>query len=62
MLVRALIIGLLASLAGPLFSAMTGGVSWTEIHPLNFVFWVDGATVAVLLGTSVLRANLAPLP
>jgi MFS transporter, OPA family, glycerol-3-phosphate transporter len=62
MLVRALIIGLLASLAGPLFSAMTGGVPWTEIHPLRFVLWVDGATVAVLLGTSVLRANLAPLP
>ena len=61
-LVRALIIGLVATVVGPLFSALTGGVPFTELQPLRFGMYLDGATLLALLITSVLRANLAPLP
>jgi OPA family glycerol-3-phosphate transporter-like MFS transporter len=57
-LVRALLIGLIATVVGPLFSALTGGVSWVEMQPLKLAFYFDGAAAALLLATSVLRANL----
>jgi MFS transporter, OPA family, glycerol-3-phosphate transporter len=59
---RALVIGLVATVVGPLFSALTGAVGWVELQPLRFGLYLDGAAAALLLATSVLRANLAPLP
>jgi hypothetical protein len=61
-LVRALVIGLLASIVGPIFSALTGTVPWTDLQSLKFGLYLDGLVAAILLGTSVVRANLAPLP
>jgi OPA family glycerol-3-phosphate transporter-like MFS transporter len=60
-LVRALLIGLLATVIGPLFSAITSGVSWAEVQPLRLLLYLDGAVALVLLATSVVRANLAPV-
>jgi OPA family glycerol-3-phosphate transporter-like MFS transporter len=61
-LVRAVMLAALASVVGPLFSAITGGVAWSEIQALKNGFYLDGLLVVLLLSTSVLRANLAPLP
>jgi hypothetical protein len=60
-LVRALVVGLIATIAGPLFSALTGGIPWAELAPLKVGMWLDGAVAALLLTTSVIRAVLAPL-
>jgi OPA family glycerol-3-phosphate transporter-like MFS transporter len=57
-LVRALIIGLIASVAGPIFSSLTGGVPWAELQPLKVALVLDGFFAALLLATSVVRANL----
>jgi OPA family glycerol-3-phosphate transporter-like MFS transporter len=57
-LVRALIIGLIASIAGPMFSTMTGSVALAELQPLKLGLFIDGVFCALLLTTSVLRANL----
>jgi hypothetical protein len=59
---RALVIGLIASVVGPVFSSLTGMVPWAEMQPLKFGLWLDGLAAAALLGVSVVRANLAPLP
>ncbi len=61
-MVRALVIGLVATLAGPIFSLLTGALPWAELQSLRFGLLLDGAAAAVLLATSVMRANLAPLP
>ena len=61
-LVRAVLVALIACLVGPLFSAITGGVPWAELSSLKMGLWLDGTVAAVLLGTMVARANVAPLP
>jgi hypothetical protein len=61
-LVRAVLLAALASIVGPLFSALTSTVPWSEIEPLKKGLWLDGLLALALLSTSVLRANLAPLP
>jgi OPA family glycerol-3-phosphate transporter-like MFS transporter len=61
-LVRAVLIALLASMAGPLFSAITNGVAWTELAALKRGLWLDGVVATLLLATSVARANLRSLP
>jgi hypothetical protein len=61
-LVRALMLGLLASIVGPVFSAVTGGVPWPELAALKRGLWLDGVVVVILLGTGVARANLRQLP
>jgi len=61
-LVRAVLVALIASLAGPLFSAVTGGVPWTELAALKMGLWLDGIVAVLLLGTSVARSNLQSLP
>jgi hypothetical protein len=44
------------------FSAITGGVPWTELATLKMGLWLDGSVAAILLGTSVARSTLGPLP
>jgi MFS transporter, OPA family, glycerol-3-phosphate transporter len=61
-LVRAIMVALVASIVGPLFSAMTGGVPWTELAPLKMGLWLDGVVAAILLGTSVARSTVTTLP
>jgi MFS transporter, OPA family, glycerol-3-phosphate transporter len=61
-LVRAIVLGLLASLVGPIFSAITQGVPWPELASLKLGLILDGVVVTILLSTAVARANLAPLP
>jgi hypothetical protein len=61
-LVRAVLVALIASLVGPLFSAVTGGVPWAELAALKTGLWLDGIVAALLLGTSVARSNLQSLP
>lgn len=61
-LVRAVLIAVLASIVGPLFSAVTGGVPWIELAGLKLGLWLDGAVATVLLGTGIARANLRALP
>jgi OPA family glycerol-3-phosphate transporter-like MFS transporter len=61
-LVRAIIVALIASLVGPLFSAITQGVPWPELTALRLGLMLDGIVLTVLLATTVARANLAPLP
>jgi OPA family glycerol-3-phosphate transporter-like MFS transporter len=61
-LVRAVLVALIASVAGPLFSALTGVVPWAEIGGLKLGLWLDGVLATVLVGTSVARANLRALP
>ena len=57
-LVRALMVALIASLAGPIFSALTGGVTWPELAAIKMGLWLDGLVAVVLLGTSVARSTL----
>src|SRR6185312_12142847 len=40
-LVRAILIGLIASIAGPLFSAATNGVPWAELAAIKRGLWLD---------------------
>ncbi len=61
-LVRAVTIALIASIVGPLFSAVTGGVPWPELAAVKRGLWLDGIVVVVLLGTGIARANLRQLP
>jgi hypothetical protein len=61
-LVRAIIVALIASIAGPLFSAITQGVPWLELAALKLGLILDAIVLTVLLATAVARANLAPLP
>jgi hypothetical protein len=61
-LVRAVLVALLASMAGPIFSAVTNGVPWTELAAVKWGLWLDGLVAMVLLGTGVARANLQSLP
>jgi hypothetical protein len=61
-LVRAILVGLTASVVGPLFSAITSGVPWSEIKALRGSFFFDGGLALVLLATSMVRANLAAEP
>jgi hypothetical protein len=61
-LVRAIILALIASLAGPLFSALTQGVPWPELAALKLGIIFDAIVLTVLLATAVARSNLAPLP
>jgi MFS transporter, OPA family, glycerol-3-phosphate transporter len=61
-LVRALLIALIASIAGPVFSAVTNGVPWPELTAIKRGLWLDGIIAVVLLGTSIARANLKSLP
>jgi OPA family glycerol-3-phosphate transporter-like MFS transporter len=58
-LVRAVLLALIASLVGPLFSAITQTIAFTDLAPLKGGMLLDGLLVVVLLGTSVVRANLA---
>jgi OPA family glycerol-3-phosphate transporter-like MFS transporter len=61
-LVRAVLIAMIASLVGPIFSAVTGGVPWAELSAVRWGLWLDAIVAAVLLGTGVARANLQSLP
>jgi MFS transporter, OPA family, glycerol-3-phosphate transporter len=61
-MVRAIVIALLASLAGPIFSAVTQGVPWPELASLKLGFILDAVVATILLSTAVARGNLAPLP
>jgi OPA family glycerol-3-phosphate transporter-like MFS transporter len=61
-LVRAVLVALLASVAGPIFSALTAGVPWTELAALKHGLWLDGIVAVVLLGTGVARSTLQELP
>jgi MFS transporter, OPA family, glycerol-3-phosphate transporter len=61
-LVRAVLVALVASIAGPVFSALTGGVPWPELAALKRGLWLDGIVATILLGTGVARANLRALP
>ncbi|MGZ3405565.1 MAG: hypothetical protein ACXVAN_03910, partial [Polyangia bacterium] len=58
----AVLVALIASMAGPIFSALTNGVPWTELAAIKWGLWLDGIVAMVLLGTSVARANLQSLP
>jgi hypothetical protein len=59
-LVRAILIGLLASAIGPLFSTLTQALPWAEIESLKKTFILDGALALLLIATTSMRANLAP--
>jgi hypothetical protein len=61
-LVRAVLVALIASMAGPIFSAVTNGVPWPELAAIKWGLWLDGIAAMVLLGTGVARANLQSLP
>jgi hypothetical protein len=61
-LVRAVLVALIACVVGPVFSAITGGVPWTELATLKMGLWLDGSVAAILLGTGVARSTLGPLP
>jgi OPA family glycerol-3-phosphate transporter-like MFS transporter len=61
-LIRAVLIALIAMLAGTLFSAVTGGVPWTELATIKRGLWLDGFIATALLATSVARTNLRALP
>lgn len=61
-LVRAILVGVIASAAGPIFSALTGGVPWAELETIRRGLWLDGIVATILLGTGVARANLRQLP
>jgi OPA family glycerol-3-phosphate transporter-like MFS transporter len=61
-LVRAVLVALIASMAGPIFSALTNGVPWPELAAIKWGLWLDGIVAVVLLGTGVARANLQSLP
>jgi len=61
-LVRAIMVALIASIVGPMFSAITGGVPWTELATLKMSLWLDGAVATILLGTSVARSTVSNLP
>ncbi|MGZ3408123.1 MAG: MFS transporter, partial [Polyangia bacterium] len=50
-LVRAVLVALIASMAGPIFSALTNGVPWTELAAIKWGLWLDGIVAMVLLGT-----------
>jgi OPA family glycerol-3-phosphate transporter-like MFS transporter len=58
MLVRALLVAVIASMVGPVFSALVGVVPWTELDPLRRGLWLDGVVAAILLASEVVRANL----
>ena len=61
-LVRAVLVALIASMAGPIFSALTNGVPWPELAAIKWTLWLDGIVATVLLGTGVARTNLQALP
>ncbi len=61
-LVRAILVALIASLVGPIFSALTSGVPWAELSALKLGLWLDGIVAAILLGTGVARSSLQSLP
>jgi OPA family glycerol-3-phosphate transporter-like MFS transporter len=61
-LVRAVLVALIASMAGPIFSAASNGVPWTELAAIKWGLWLDGLVAVVLLGTGVARANVQSLP
>ncbi len=61
-LVRAVLVALIAMLAGTLFSAITGGCSWNDLAIIKRGLWLDGLVATALLATSVARATLRALP
>ena len=61
-LVRAVLVALIACVVGPVFSAITGGVPWTELATLKMGLWLDGSVAAMLLGTGVARSTLGRTP
>jgi OPA family glycerol-3-phosphate transporter-like MFS transporter len=61
-LVRAVLIALVAMLAGTLFSAITGGCSWNELATIKRGLWLDGLVAIALMATGVARATLRALP
>lgn len=61
-LVRAIMVALIASIVGPMFSAITGGVPWTELATLKMSLWLDGVVATILLGTAVARSTVSNLP
>jgi hypothetical protein len=61
-LVRAVLIAMIASVVGPVFSAVTGGVPWAELSAVKWGLWLDAVVATVLLGTGVARANMQSLP
>ncbi len=61
-LVRAVLVALIACIVGPIFSALTNAVPWTELASLKPELWLDGIIAVVLLGTGVARSNLQSLP
>jgi hypothetical protein len=58
-LVLAVALGLLATLVGPLFSAITSTVPWAELAPLKKAFVFDGVLAILLVVTSIARRSAA---
>ncbi len=59
--VRALVVGLVACIAGPVFSFLAQGTSAADFASYHTLLFIDGAVVVLLLALGVVRANLTQL-